>query len=381
MRFVKSLLLSAALFSTTTLAAQADVKVVASIKPVHSLVAAVMEGVAMPSLIVDGAGSPHTYALKPSQAQDLQDAELVFWMGHQLEAFLEKPIEAIAGKAKAVELLDAHDLVNLKFREGGAFDEHGHEEGKEDEHSGHDDHNDHDEHKHDEHAEEKDHDTHKHDERAEEKDHDEHKHEEHAEGESPDEHKHDEHAEDEDHKDHDEHAHGEYDPHVWLDPVNAKALVHEIEEALVETDSDNAKKYEANAKAVMAKIDALTAEVSADLAPVKGRGFVVFHDAYQHFESRFGLAAVGSVTVSPEVIPGAERIGELRAKVKGLKAACVFSEPQFESKLVSTVSEGTDAKPGVLDPLGTGIENGPELYFMLIRNMAASFKSCLSEAS
>lgn len=353
MRIAKSLLLSAALLSTTTLTAQADVKVVASIKPVHSLVAAVMEGVGTPSIIVDGAGSPHTYALKPSQAQDLQDAGLVFWMGHQLEAFLEKPIEAIAGKAKAVELLDAHDLVKLKFREGGAFDEHDHEEGENGENGEHEGHEDHDEHKHDEHAEDKDH----------------------------DEHKHDEHAEGEGHEDHDEHAHGEYDPHVWLDPVNAKALVHEIEEALVEADPGNAEKYEANAKAIMVKLDALTAEVSADLAPVKGRGFVVFHDAYQHFESRFGLAAVGSVTVSPEVIPGAERIGELRAKVKGLKATCVFSEPQFESKLVSTVSEGTDAKPGVLDPLGTGIENGPELYFKLIRNMATSFKTCLSEAS
>jgi zinc transport system substrate-binding protein len=122
----------------------------------------------------------------------------------------------------------------------------------------------------------------------------------------------------------------------------------------------------------------LIAEVSADLEPVKDSRFVVFHDAYQYFEQRFGMSAVGSVTVSPEVLPGAERISELHAKIKELNAVCVFSEPQFESKLVQTVTEGTDAKSGVLDPLGTGIENGPELYFTLIKNMATSFKTCLS---
>ena len=367
MRFVKSLLLATTLLSSGTIAAKADVNVVASIKPVHSLVAAVMEGVGTPELIVDGAGSPHTYALKPSQAQNLQNADVVFWIGHELEAFLEKPLEAIATKAKSVELIDAHDLVKLEFREGGAFDEHDHDEHAEGE--GHDHgekaENDHD-HDHDEKAEHK-HDDHSHDEHAEAKQ-DDHGHEEHAE------HKHDDHG-------HDDHAHGEFDPHVWLDPVNAKALVHEIEEVLVEADPANAEKYEANADAIMKRLDDLVAEVSAELAPVKGKGFVVFHDAYHYFEGRFGLTAVGSITISPEVQPGAERISELQAKVKGLSATCVFSEPQFEPKLVATVTEGTSARTGVLDPLGTSIENGPDLYFTLIRDMANSFKGCLSEAS
>lgn len=345
MRFFKSTLFATTLLSTSVISAQADVNVVASIKPIHSLVAAVMEGVGEPELIIEGAGSPHTYALKPSQARVLENADVVFWFGHQLEAFLEKPLEAIAKDAKSVELLDAHDLIKLEFREGGAFEKHGHDD--------HDDEDSHDEHKDDD----------KHD-------HDEHKHEEH------DDHAHEEHADGED--DHDEHDHGAFDAHVWLDPLNAKAIVHEIEETLAEADPENAEKYEANAEALMVKIDALITEVSADLEPVKDSGFVVFHDAYQYFEKRFGMSAVGSVTVSPEVLPGAERISELHAKIKELNAVCVFSEPQFESKLVQTVTEGTDAKSGVLDPLGTGIENGPELYFTLIKNMATSFKTCLS---
>ena len=389
MRYFKSLLFASTLLSASALSAQADVNVVASVKPIHSLVSAVMEGVGEPQLIIEGAGSPHTYALKPSQAKDLQNADVVFWFGHELEAFLEKPLEAIAGDAKSVELLDAHDLVKLEFREGGAFDDHDHDD--HDEH-GHDDHG-HDDHGHDEHAGEKkhddhDHDEHKHDEHADEKkhddhDHDEHKHDEHADEKKHDDHGHDDHDHDE-HKEtaggHDGHDHGEFDAHVWLDPVNAKALVHEIEETLIEADPDNAAKYEANAEALMSKLDGLVAEISAELEPVKDKGYVVFHDAYQYFETRFGLTAVGSVTVSPEVLPGAERISELQAKIKELNAVCVFSEPQFESKLVTTLTDGTSAKSGVIDPLGATIEDGPELYFTLIRNMATSFKTCLSDS-
>ena len=154
-------------------------------------------------------------------------------------------------------------------------------------------------------------------------------------------------------------------------------MVHEIEEALVKADPANAAAYEANAEAMMSKLDSLIAEIDAELAPVKGRGYIVFHDAYQYFEKRFGVSAVGSITVSPEVLPGAERISELQKKVRNLNATCVFSEPQFKPKLVATVTENTDARTGVLDPLGAAIDDGPDLYFTLIRTMARSLKSCL----
>ncbi|MEM8650732.1 MAG: zinc ABC transporter substrate-binding protein, partial [Pseudomonadota bacterium] len=257
MRSLKSVLFASSILAASSVSAQAEIKVVASIKPVHSLVAAVMEGVSTPDLIVDGAGSPHTYALKPSQAQALENADVVFWIGHELEAFLEKPLEAIATKAKAVELIDAHDLVKLDLREGGAFDDHAHEgegEHAEDDHHDHDheakaekDH-DHD-HDHDKEAKaDKDHDhDHDHDKEAKaEKDHDhDHDHEAKAEKDHDHDHDHDkeakaekDHDHDHDHEEtaggHEGHDHGEFDVHVWLDPVNAKALVHEIEEVLVE---------------------------------------------------------------------------------------------------------------------------------------------------
>ncbi|MDP2121935.1 MAG: zinc ABC transporter substrate-binding protein [Hoeflea sp.] len=355
---LKAFLLASTLLASSAASASADVNVVASIKPIHSLVAAVMEGVGEPGLIVEGAGSPHTYALKPSQAQMLESANLVFWIGHELEAFLEKPLETIGANAKSIELIDAHDLVKLGFREGGAFDKHDH--GDE---AGHDDHAHEAEAKHD----------HAHEKTAEAK-HD-HAHEKTAEAEHD--HAHEKTAA----AGHEGHDHGAFDAHVWLDPVNAKAMVHEIEEALVEADPANAAKYEANAEAVTARLDALIAEVSAELEPVKGKGFIVFHDAYQYFENRFGVTASGSITVSPEVMPGAERITEIRARVQDLGAACVFAEPQFEPKLVSTVIEGSKAKSGIIDPLGAELENGPDLYFQVIRNMATSIRTCLSEAS
>ena len=379
MRLLRSFFLATTILSAGTATAKADINVVTSIKPVHSLVSAVMEGVGTPHLIVEGAASPHTYALKPSQAGKLQDADIVFWIGNTLEAFLEKPIDGIATRAKSVALVEAHGLNRIKFREGGAFDAHDHGHDDHDEH-GHDDHDEHkhDEHGHDEHGHD-DHDEHKHDEHGHD-DHDEHKHNEHGHDDhnehKHDEQKHDEHGHDE--HGHDEHGHNEFDPHVWLDPVNAKAIVHEIEEALSEVDPANAAAYAANADALMVKLDALVGEVQAELDPVRGRGFIVFHDAYQHFERRFGMSAVGSITVSPEVLPGAERIRELQDKVRSLNASCVFSEPQFEPKLVSTVTENTDAGTGVLDPLGASIKEGPGLYFTLIRNMASALKGCLS---
>jgi len=330
-RYMISLLAVTAI-NLTTITASADTAVVASIKPIHSLVAAVMEGVGDPTLIVDGAGSPHAYSLKPSQAVAIQEADLIFWIGHELEAFLEKPIETIGVKAKSIELADADELAKLGLREGGEFESH----------------------VHDEHSNTTAHEDANHEDSG------------HAEA---------------DHDDQAAHPAGAFNSHLWLDPHNAKAFVHEIEEALVEADPANAGTYKENATKVSAELDALTAELQGMLEPVKDRGFVVFHDAYQNFEHRFGVAAIGSVTASPETMPGAERIHEIQNRVQELGATCVFAEPQFEPKLVAVVIEGTNARLGVLDPLGASLDDGPNLYFDLLREMAVSMRDCLSEQS
>lgn len=333
---MRRLVLAAALLVTAApvtaaLPARADAPaVVASIKPVHSLVAAVMRGVGEPGLIVRGAASPHTYSMKPSDARLLEGAGVVFWIGPEMEGFLAKPLAANAGRARTLALMEAPGLTLLETREGGAWEKHEHHHGDDDDH--HDD----------------DH-------------HDGHEH-------------HDDHA---DHDDGHHDGHAEHDGHLWLDPANAKAMVSAIAATLAEADPAHAAAYRANAAAAAAGLDALDAEIAATLAPVADRPFVVFHDAYHYLEHRYHLNAVGAITVSPERRPSAQRLTEIRAKIAGLAAACVFAEPQFEPALVDTLIEGTAARKGVLDPEGATMSEGPELYATLMRTNARALAGCL----
>jgi zinc transport system substrate-binding protein len=305
---MKTKLILAATLVLSACPAFAAPKVVASIKPVASLVAGVMAGVGEPAIIVGGGQSLHTFSLKPSDAKALTGAEVVFWIGPGLEAFLEKPINALAGRAAVVALLDAPGLRVLKGRAGGVWEAH-----KDDDHDhGHD-------------------------------------------------------------HDHDQ----DFDGHIWLDPMNAKAMVNGIYVALSEVDAANAAVYAANAEKLNLKIDALDAELKQRLAPISAKPFVVFHDGYQYLETRYGLNAVGSITVSPDRLPGARRVSEIKAKVGSLKAACVFAEPQFEPKLIQTLIEGTNASTGTLDPEASTLPPGEDLYFNLMRGLADSLSTCL----
>lgn len=331
-----------ALIATPALAAP---NVVATIKPVNSLVAGVMQGVGEPRLLVEGGNSPHTYTMRPSDAEALQNADLVFWVGPDLEFFLDEALETVSVDAKTVALEHAAGISTLEPRAGGMFEEHDHE---------HDHDHDHDHAEGDEHHDHGD------------EDHD-HEHE--------DDHDH----ADADH-DHDgaEHDHDEHiDPHLWLDPDNAKAMVVAIEEALIEADEENAAVYAKNADALLARLDELEETIEAELDPVRGTPFVVFHDAYHYFEQAFAIEASGSVTVDPQTSPGARRIADIREKIAGLNAVCVFTEPQFDPRTVDTIIEGSDARRGVMDPLGADIADGPDLYFELLENLAVSLKSCL----
>jgi zinc transport system substrate-binding protein len=301
------LVLAALLLGTAS--ALADVpKVVATIKPIHSLVAAVMGDLGQPTLVVKGAASPHTYSLKPSEAGAIEAADLVFWTGHGLEVFLEDSLNTLAPNATIVELSRAPGIELLPVREGGMFEAHADEQ-----------------------------------------------EEEHAEG------------------------HEELDMHVFLDPENAKAMVAEIAAQLSAADPEHAATYQRNADAERAALDQLVADLSARLEPVKSQPFVVFHDAYQYFERRFGLNIAGSITVSPENMPGADRISEVHEKLKTLSSACVFAEPQFDPRIVDVLVEGTPAGKGVLDPEAANLPEGPGLYAELLTGLTDSIAGCLSE--
>jgi zinc transport system substrate-binding protein len=288
----------------TATQAWADISVVASIKPIHSLVASVMEGVGTPELTVKGGASPHTYSLAPTDAEALQNAKVIFWVGHEMEAYLEKPLEALPSGATIVSLMDNKNLDLLHVREGNGFDPHEHE-GEE------------------------------------------------------------------------EHEHGEMDPHVWLDPRNASLMVDEIVAALAKADPENAQRFTDNAEKTKQQLASLESEIAQELAPLKDKHFITFHDAFQYFEKRFEIPSSGAISIHPENPPGAKGIREIKDRLQSANVTCVFSEPQFDPKLVNLIIEGTEVKTGVLDAEAGTLEPGPALYVQLLRNIAKSLNECL----
>ncbi len=294
------------------LAAQpAELKVVATSKPVHALVAEVMAGVGTPALLVEGAASPHTYAMRPSDAQKVNRADVFFRISEALEPFTAKVVRALPRTVKVATLAEASGVHLLPRRTGGPFEtaKPGHR------HAGH------------------------------------------------------------------QHVHKPSDPHdahIWLDPDNAKAMAAAIAGTLSERAPQHAARFKANTEALALRLDQLSAKLSAELAPLGGRPFIVLHDAYQYFERRFGLPAIGSILVDPDEQPSAKRITDLRRRVGELSAVCVFAEPGHQPRVVASVTEGTSTRIAVLDPEGTLLEPGQGLYFKLMEQLAGSMRSCLA---
>lgn len=168
------------------------------------------------------------------------------------------------------------------------------------------------------------------------------------------------------------------DGHAWLDPDNAKAMVDRIHQALAAKYPSHAPAFKDNADSLKTKLDALAAELDGDLAPIAQMPYIVFHDALQYLEHRYGLNAVGSISINPEVPPSGKRLSELRRKIMARGAVCVFAEPAFDTRLVENLVEGTSARTGTLDPEGARLEPGPDLYPALMRRLAADLKSCLA---
>ena len=304
--------LATLLLSTSALAAP---RVIASIVPVHSIVASVMGDVGTPELLLSGKNSEHTASLSPQQLSDLGKADVVFMIGSGLEHKLGQVSgsEAVGGK-KFTALSEVAGIKTLPVRQGGTFEVHEEHEGEE--HEG------------------------------------------------------------EEHDDHDE-AILKFDPHVWLDPENVKAMANAVAADLSKVDPGNAKTYEANAAAFVASLDQLMADISAETKPIQNKPFVVFHDAYQYFETRFGLTAVGSISDVSAAAPSAKRLNEIRSKLEETKAVCVFRELQFDAKYVTVVLEGSKAKPGILDPIGSDITPGPKAYAELLTKLAKDARDCL----
>ncbi len=293
------------LILTYSVEVRSDINVVTSIKPIHSIASNIMDGVSEPTLLVEGTTSPHSYIMKPSHVEAINNADLIFFVSDEhLETFLSKPLSNVNNNAKIVELMDNEDLFVLKFREKNIY-------------LG-DDHDDHD--------------------------------------------------------DHDEHAHGEFDIHIWLDPFNAKVIANNIAEELSKLDPANTSTYQNNRDKFVEKVSDTEEKISQQLDHYIS--YVTFHDAYQYFENRFDVASSGALTINPDVMPGARQLSDVRELMADNDIHCIFSEPQFNPKVVEVIAEDTNTKMGILDPLGATIPLGKDHYFGVLTDIADSLEGC-----
>lgn len=300
--------------------------VAVDIAPLHSLVSQVMDGIGKPKLLIPSGASPHHHRLRPSDARALENANIVFWIGKDLTPWLDKAVNNLASSAKSVELLHTKGTSSYPSRQGANFEKHSHDDDHHDE-----DHND-------------------------------------------DEHKDDEHKEKEEHHDEDHNK----DPHAWLDPVNAKLWVSHISDVLSKFDNENAAIYKQNAEKLTASLDELINATHTQIKELGKPKFIVFHDAYQYFEKRFGLEAAGAIKVGDAKEPSPARIREVQATVKKLGVNCAFSEPQYNPGIINSIFEGSSISTiATMDPLGVSLPKDVELYQALIQEMVNSVSQCL----
>ncbi|WP_092898484.1 zinc ABC transporter substrate-binding protein [Rhodobacter sp. 24-YEA-8] len=313
-------------------------KVVTDIPPVHSLVAAVMGDLGQPDLLLEPGASEHHFQLRPSQARALSAADLVVLIGPELTPWIEQPLALRPSGAAVLGLLATKGTHLQDYAKDGDAEEHDHDHGHDHAHDHDHDHNHEDGHDHGEAAG----DGHDHD------------------------------------HDHD-HSHEGTDPHAWLDPANGKLWLGVIAAELGRLDPENAAIYQANAATAAEKITAADTEAQALLAPVKDQPFVGFHDAWGYFTAHYGLSSAGSISPGDASTPGAKHLTELRAKVAAGEVVCLFPEAGQDPALAERVAENTGVRIGAaLDPVGTAMQPGPELYTLLLTSTARHLADCLS---
>lgn len=299
------------------LALPAHSAVVTSIKPLGFIAAAISEGITPVEVLLPDGASEHDYALRPSDVKRIKNADLVIWVGPEMEAFLTKPAAALpASRNLEIAALPA---VKSQLIRGGE-DEDEHEEG---------------------HASDK--------------------------------------SEDQD-SSHTHHHHGEYNMHLWMSPKIAQESAVAIHGKLLELMPESKAKLDANLQQFEAALAETDKHIGAQLAPVRNKGYFVFHDAYSYFEKHYGLSPAGHFTVNPEIQPGAQRLHQIRTQLVEQKAVCVFAEPQFRPAVIDAVSRGTSVRKGTLDPLGMGISLTKDSYVKFLSQLSSQYASCLNGA-
>jgi len=305
-------------FSSVNVFASETIGIITTIKPIDSLVSAVVGDTGKTISLIPSETSPHEFRLKPSDARALQNGNIIFYISPHLETSIVKVFETLPKNIKIINLMEETGIEHLSIRDNEAWELHDH----------------HDDEKHDDH---------------------------------------DKHAQKDEHDDHK----SKDDVHIWLDPENAIKIIKKVNTELSFFFPENAKIYDENATKIINKIKSLKKQLKKELLPIKDKPYIVFHDAYQYFEKTFQLNAVGSIALEDDIASSPKQISFIKNKIIKSKASCVFQEPQFDNKLVKTVIEGTQAKIGTLDPLGFGIKEKEDFYLQLLRNMSKNLKECL----
>jgi len=291
--------------------------VVTSIRPLGFIVAAIADGVISTEvqvLLPDGA-SPHNYALCPSDLQRLHDADLIVWVGMEMEAFLGKPLMKLA-TSKQIAIAPLAKIAGLLMT------------------------------------------SNQHDQSI-----NNHQHRNHQTV-NPliiDQH----------------YNYNNYDMHVWLSPKIARLAAITIHNNLLELMPQKKNKLDANLRQFKYKLAQSEKNIASMLKPLQGKGYFVFHDAYGYFEKQFGLVPLGHFTVNLAISPGARRLYQIKTQLVEREAVCIFTEPQFKPAIINAITRDTNVRIGNLDPLGNGIKLSKDSYMKFLFQLSKQYVSCL----
>lgn len=288
------------------------IEVLTTIKPLGFIAAAITDGVSEPKVLLPTGASPHDFSLRPSDIRSINSADLVVWVGPELEGFMAKPL---ANYPHALTLTQVEGMPLFNYA-------------TQDSHGSHDDH-----------------------------DHAAHEHGDHDEG-------------------HEGHHHEGVDPHIWLGPTQAKVIAKAIASELGKLDPANQARYDANLAAFDTKVDAKDKVIAGQMKAVNEKGYFVFHEAYGYWERHYGMSSKGHFTVSPERRPGAKTLVDIRKALEEKQASCIYAEPQFSPAVIESVARNTGAKVLLLDEVGEQVPLGPDGYPQFMQQLADAFAQC-----
>lgn len=292
------------------------IEVLTTIKPLGFIAAAITDGVSEPKVLLPTGASPHDFSLRPSDIRSINSADLVVWVGPELEGFMAKPL---ANHPHALALTQVEGMPLFNYATQDSHDSH-----------------DHDDHDHAAH---------------------EHGNHDHDEG-------------------HEGHHHEGVDPHIWLGPTQAKVIAKAIASELGKLDPANQARYDANLAAFDAKVDAKDKVIAGQMKAVNEKGYFVFHEAYGYWERHYGMSSKGHFTVSPERRPGAKTLVDIRKALEEKQASCIYAEPQFSPAVIESVARNTGAKVLLLDEVGEQVPLGPDGYTQFMQQLADAFAQC-----